>query len=226
MAQAVWRTSSRVTVTLSSAQFSSLGNPNLSAGHDLPSSSWSAENRGKHLLWEASTRMVSLTPSQPGKEAAIFSNWGRWQDCTCVVYPAAPTCPYRLRLETQAAAGRTFYGSKAREREKKREGRKVVRIVYKPLLPLLCTNLQPRRAMIWNGHRASKTCGLLPPNITYGCTAAGRDSSAQAGIVSPWLPTVTDIWWMVQKSWYRLRAQTHSRATPDLSCLLIFYPLI
>jgi len=47
-----------------------------------------------------------------------------------VVNPAAPTCLYRLRLEAQAAAGRKFYGGKARGREKKREGRKIGRTVY------------------------------------------------------------------------------------------------
>lgn len=103
--------------------------------------------------------MVSLTPTQAGKEAATFSNQGRPLPCgkPCKLPTVLTTSALRPSLQQgeSSMAART-----EEEKEKGREENRQDRVP--PLLPLLCTSLQPRTAMITNGHGTANTCGLLP----------------------------------------------------------------
>lgn len=63
-------------------------------------------------LLEASTWMVSLSPSQAVEGTAKLSNWGRWRDGTglalpCVKNPAASAQPRNLRPRLQQGESST-----------------------------------------------------------------------------------------------------------------------
>lgn len=88
-------------------------------------------------------------------------------------------CPYSLRIQSLGYSRAQVPWWQGRGKEKKEEGEKSGHDWLQPLLPLLCTNLRPRKAMVWNGHRTPKTCRFLPLNITCGRTTAGRGSCPQ-----------------------------------------------